>query len=133
MTTEEHKPILLRKKDGKPQKKRGPPRKQVDEKLIFELSRIHCTSIEIAQICDCCVDILERHYMHIMHAGRSEGKSSLRRKQYQIAMEGNPGMLIWLGKQLLGQREPEKLEMDIKYTDYEIIISPKAIPHEAAS
>ena len=34
------------------------------------------------------------------------GKVSLRRKQYQKAVEeGNPTMLIWLGKQWLGQSD----------------------------
>ena len=30
---------------------------------------------------------------------------SLRRAQYQVAKDGNPTMLIWLGKQWLGQSE----------------------------
>ncbi len=33
---------------------------------------------------------------------------SLRRRQYSAAMDGNSTMLIWLGKQWLGQKEPEK-------------------------
>jgi len=32
-------------------------------------------------------------------------KTSLRRAQYEAAMRGNPTMLIWLGKQLLGQKD----------------------------
>ena len=36
------------------------------------------------------------------------GKMSLRRRQYSAAMDGNSAMLIWLGKQWLGQKEPEK-------------------------
>jgi hypothetical protein len=36
---------------------------------------------------------------------------SLRRKQFQVALEGkgNVGMLIWLGKQYLGQTEKNEL------------------------
>lgn len=37
--------------------------------------------------------------------GRSRLSSSLRRAQVAQAMTGNPTMLIWLGKTLLGQRE----------------------------
>ena len=33
---------------------------------------------------------------------------SLRRKQYELALEGDRTMLIWLGKQHLGQSEPYK-------------------------
>lgn len=32
-------------------------------------------------------------------------KTSLRRAQFELAMKGNPTMLIWLGKQYLGQNE----------------------------
>jgi hypothetical protein len=34
--------------------------------------------------------------------------ASLKRKQFQVAMRGNPALLIWLGKQYLGQSD--KLE-----------------------
>lgn len=36
------------------------------------------------------------------------GRISLRRKQYELAMDGDKTMLIWLGKQWLGQHEPER-------------------------
>ena len=39
------------------------------------------------------------------HRGLAALKSSIRRKQIQMAMRGNYTMLIWLGKQLLNQRE----------------------------
>lgn len=37
--------------------------------------------------------------------GRAQLKTGLRRKQIQVAMTGNVAMLIWLGKQQLGQQE----------------------------
>ena len=37
---------------------------------------------------------------------------SLRRKQYEVAMSGNTSMLIWLGKNILGQRD--HVENEIK-------------------
>ncbi len=36
---------------------------------------------------------------------------SLFKKQYDVAMSGNVTMLIWLGKQLLGQTDVEKSEV----------------------
>ena len=42
--------------------------------------------------------------------GRAQGRVSLRRKQMELAMSGNATLLIWLGKQLLGQREPDRVE-----------------------
>ena len=40
------------------------------------------------------------------------GKVSLRRKQFELALKGDRTMLIWLGKQHLGQREPYKQTAD---------------------
>src|SRR6266567_1620837 len=37
--------------------------------------------------------------------GRAMGRATLRRMQWDGAKNGNPAMLIWLGKQLLGQRD----------------------------
>ena len=42
------------------------------------------------------------------------GKISLRRKQMDVALSGNVSMLIWLGKQYLGQKD--KTETDTKIT-----------------
>lgn len=42
--------------------------------------------------------------------GRALGMLSLRRKQSEMAQEGNVTMLIWLGKQLLGQKDSTSIE-----------------------
>jgi hypothetical protein len=41
----------------------------------------------------------------IMDRGKALGRGKLRSFQFQAAAKGNPIMLIWLGKQLLGQRD----------------------------
>ena len=46
-------------------------------------------------------------YYKKMSAG---GKISLRRKQMQIAMAGNVTMLIWCGKQFLGQKDKHEYD-----------------------
>jgi hypothetical protein len=46
------------------------------------------------------------------HAGM---KLKLAGKQYELAMKGNPSMLIWLGKQWLGQTE--KIDQKLNETD----------------
>lgn len=63
---------------------------------------------EIARIVKCSVDTLERRFADVIKNGQSEGKSSLRREQYQQAMKGNTALLIWLGKIYLGQQEPQR-------------------------
>lgn len=39
---------------------------------------------------------------------KSKGRISLAAKQLEVAMGGNIAMLIWLGKQWLGQKEPKQ-------------------------
>ncbi|WP_420411613.1 hypothetical protein [Roseibium sp.] len=41
--------------------------------------------------------------------GQHEGRASLRRLQFKAAEKGNAAMLIWLGKQLLGQRDTKEI------------------------
>jgi hypothetical protein len=83
----------------------GRPRLILDETLIRKLAEIDCTMGEIAACLKCSIDTLERNYAGVINQGREQGKSSLRRAQYKKAMEGNPTMLIWLGKHRLGQKD----------------------------
>jgi len=77
----------------------------IDEKKIRELAMIQCTMSEIAAVMDCSVDTLERRFADVIKKGQEQGKCSLRRAQYKKAMEGNPAMLIWVGKHILKQRD----------------------------
>lgn len=88
-------------------KKNGRPLKVIDEKLVFELAKIHCTKEEIASIVGCSRDTLYERFPDILRQGFDVGKSSLRRLQWQKAEKGDTQMLIWLGKQWLGQRDKQ--------------------------
>lgn len=81
------------------------PRHPVDTDLLYELASIACTTEEMARILGVSKSTLERHYLDVMQRGRMDCNASLRRKQYEVAMRGNVGMLIWLGKNILGQAE----------------------------
>lgn len=83
----------------------GRPLKEIDAALVERLASIMCTMIEIAAVCKCSVDILERRFADIIHRGRETGKMSLRRFQFKAAEKGNPALLIWLGKQHLEQKD----------------------------
>ena len=109
----------------------GRPPKIIDWKKIESLCQIHCTESEIASVMDIHLDTLydkcklehgiifpEYYKKHC-----EGGKMSLRRKQFSKAVvDGNPAMLIWMGKQILGQKdsmdlynvEPIKLAYDPK-------------------
>jgi hypothetical protein len=93
--------------------KRGPkgPSIIIDHEELEKLAGIHCTMIEMATFFDCSVDTLERNYAEPIKKGKEKGKISLRRLQYQAAQKGNITMMIWLGKQLLGQKDISRLEL----------------------
>lgn len=42
----------------------------------------------------------------------AKARMDLRRKQLKLAMEGDRSMLVWLGKQYLGQRDPGRDKAD---------------------
>lgn len=94
---------------GKP----GPKITEIDWVQLDKLCFMQCTASEIASWFDCSVDTIERAVMRehkvkwaeYFDKKRQKGHISLRRKQMQVAESGNVSMLIWLGKQYLGQTE----------------------------
>lgn len=81
------------------------PKKIVDEDQIMKLAAINCSYAEIAAVVGVDPSTLTRRFAQVIEKGREQGKMSLKRKQYEVAMGGNVSMLIWLGKQILGQRD----------------------------
>ena len=92
----------------------GRPKKIIDYEAVAKLAHIQCTVAEIANFFDCSTRTLERdsQFCRIYKKEMDGGKMSLRRKQWKAADEGNTTMLVWLGKQYLGQRD--KTEMDAR-------------------
>jgi len=88
----------------------GRSKLDLDVRQIRELASIQCTMSEIAAVMGCHRDTLTDNYSAIINEAREDGKGSLRRAQYNKAVkDGNPAMLIWLGKHYLEQREEVKL------------------------
>lgn len=81
------------------------PKIEIDEEQVKKLAAINCSLAEMAAVLGCSVDTLGRRFAEVIEEGRSSGKMSLKRKQYEVAMSGNVTMLIWLGKILLEQRD----------------------------
>lgn len=86
-------------------RKRGRPRKPIDLGILEQLAMIHCTVDEMASIIGCNKRTLERNYAAVIKTGKEKGLMSLRRAQFKSATSGNVTAQIWLGKQLLGQRD----------------------------
>jgi hypothetical protein len=60
---------------------------------------------EIAAILDCSERTLYRRFAAALKEGHTRMCASLKRQQFIVAMRGSVSMLIWLGKQYLGQKD----------------------------
>ena len=72
---------------------------------VFKLASIGCKDIEIADWFGVDNNTLRYNFSAELTKGREHLKQSLRRAQLQVALNGNAVMLIWLGKQYLGQSD----------------------------
>lgn len=106
-------------------KKTGRPLAKVDAKQVEALASICCTQNEIALIVGCSVDTLHRRFADVIEKGEARAKASLRRQQFKQANDGHTGMLVWLGKQLLDQRDKKDIHTDSETT---LTISERIIP-----
>ncbi len=133
------KPAAERKKTGP----KGPMKPMTDKELeqLINMIRIQCTRDEICDILGMSDTTLNRrikeqgiegvdNFEALYKKHQGEGKASLRRAQWKAAQDGNPTMLVWLGKQMLGQKDKQELSgpnggaipVEIKRT----IVDPKA-------
>lgn len=85
------------------------PRKKIDPEQVKALAGIGCTNEEMADALKCSPDTLTRRFADAIESGRATAKRSLRRMQWESAKNGSTGMLIWLGKQMLGQRDKQEI------------------------
>ena len=93
-------------------RKVGRPKIEIDEDMLFKLAQIHCTMKEMVDIMGVSEDTLKNNFSGIIDKGKATGKMRLRRKQIEVAMEGQPSMLIFLGKTYLHQSETPVAEQD---------------------
>jgi hypothetical protein len=108
--------------DDKPEgNKRGPkgPSKLLsdnDFQRLLNMVRIQCTQTEICSILGMSDTTLNRrlqergyeNFLDLYKRHNDEGRMSLRRMQWQAAENGNSTMLVWLGKQYLGQKDKQE-------------------------
>ncbi len=108
-------------------KKRGRKKKEIIvrdiSEQIEEMAGYGLTNIEIANVLGIDDSTLGRNYENILTKGRANLKMKLRKAQIDAALKGNTVMLIWLGKQILGQTETV---IDIDYNfDVKVLITDK--------
>ena len=101
----------------------GRPRKEIDKAEFEKLCAMQYTLDEICGWFGVSKKTLEAWckrtygdtFSTVFNQKRSIGKISLRRAQYQSAMGGNSALLIWLGRNWLGQTD--KVEIDLHESD----------------
>lgn len=94
------------------------PRIEIDKEQFQKLCAIQCTEEEIASWFRCSVDTIERFckrefkmsFAESFKTWSADGKISLRRTQFRMA-ETNCSMAIWLGKQYLGQKDQQDIQI----------------------
>ena len=110
-------------------KKMGRPKVPIDFKLLENLCGIQCTMEEIAMVMSVTVETIdarcqEEHgitFSEYYQQKKAKGKSSLRHKQWQVAMSGDKTLLVWLGKQHLGQTDKNESTMTVTINSWDAL------------
>ena len=89
-----------------------PKKYDIDKDLVEKLASFGCTDTEIASFFGCDRSLITKSYSQFLTKGRDKGKIRLRQMQWKAADKGNVSMLIWLGKQILGQTEKSEVKWE---------------------
>lgn len=85
------------------------PIKEVDTDVIEKMAEINNTVDDIAYVVGLHKRTIMRRYAHIVQKGRANGRYSLKKRMWDIAMsdsaKGSVTMCIFLSKQMLGYRD----------------------------
>jgi hypothetical protein len=96
-----------------------PKKYQIDTVQLQKLATLGCTNKEMADFFGCSADLLEKSYSEFLTKGRAQQKMRLRQLQWRACENGNVSMLIFLGKNMLGQQdriEETQLEEPLPWT-----------------
>lgn len=83
----------------------GRDKKIIPPQEVYKLAQIGCKNQEIADWFGLDENTLTYNFSVELLKGRESLKQSLRQAQIRLALSGNATMLIWLGKNILGQSE----------------------------
>jgi len=107
------------------------PRKPIalDLKQVERLAEIGCTDQEIAHVLGVSEAHVQRRAREALNKGRAQLRQSLRRKQIELAKKGSVPMLIWLGKQYLGQRDRQ----DVSYSKEKLKVVERIVAEDSGA
>ena len=77
----------------------------IPEEEVAQLSQYHCTNKEMADFYNVPLQTFMDNFRDIIDKNRIITKQRLRKAQLDLALKGDRVMLIWLGKNILGQAE----------------------------
>ena len=81
----------------------------IDTEQVEKLAGLGCSNTEIASFFDVGEHVIRKSYAEFLEKGKENGKIRLRQWQMKAAQKGNVAMLIWLGKQMLGQTDKQEI------------------------
>jgi AraC-like DNA-binding protein len=107
----------------------GPEKKPIALDVVGSLASLGCTVAEIATVVGVSERTLMRRqkdekFREALESGRGRGRAALRRMQWKAPTKGNARMQIWLGRQLLGQRD----ENERGYRGENLPLTPDLVP-----
>lgn len=99
----------------------GRPRKEIDWVEFDKLCGIQCTLWEISSWFDCSEDTIERRvkeehgvsFAEYYKQKSAKGLISLRRRGYQLALNGHPAVWIFHAKNYLGMADRQEIKQEI--------------------
>ncbi|MDN3507096.1 MAG: hypothetical protein P0S96_07700 [Simkaniaceae bacterium] len=95
----------------------GRPKLSIDWGEVDKYLQAGCSGAQVAAVIGVSADTLYRRcqteqgasFSAILQEKRANGDAYLQLKQFSLAIQGDRGLLIWLGKQRLGQKDrPEE-------------------------
>ena len=89
---------------------------EIDVEQLEKLASLQCTDRELAAFFRCTTRTIEKRrkepaFKDALERGKAMGQISVRRGQMKLLEGGNATIAIWLGKQLLGQRDVTPVEL----------------------
>ena len=90
-----------------------PKKYNIKENEVKKLASYGCSNVEIADFYGCDESLIRKSYSEFLNKGRADMKIKLRKLQWKSADKGNVTMQIFLGKNILGQKDRhETAELD---------------------
>jgi hypothetical protein len=81
------------------------PKLSIDKNVVAGMAFAGASNVDIADFVGCAESTIRGRYCEILTKQRAGRRIKLRQLQWRAAEKGNATMLIFLGKQELGQRD----------------------------